>query len=841
MAHWRALTPPPVVAAARSPLPPQRASLSSASLSPMRHSLGAGPLVAPGYARTSITPPRGPTRHVSSPMASRSEIGMMPNTSFVAPPLTPPPAQLRVMPPAQSSTSSAGHSLSAAALATPSFVAGPPASGANAATTWHTAVANQPVTQPPSPMLPSGGTSTPTTIGTARGNLLHSALGAGPLIRTPMRSAANSRNQSPMADHGNSAVVPANPFAGSSTRPHSGRPSVGASSVTTILPFTEVASPEKPGTDKDSNSGGGSATMPIAGGREREPDSGVRTASAAGAAAGLALNQRVTDMLQRLQQRQQSPAPPHALHASQPSQPAVALACSGGSRPVDSGRPGMLTQYLHRASLQSKPSVGMPQQAPAVWRQASGSYVAVAPPSPLASSVEQQPTQTLVGSPPGCGEGRPLAITPSGAASCAAPCAPPALTGESVAQAAHAAQQAQAQAQARNGSAPQRLFELEAARGELARLRAENAALRASQASREQSHSRLKMENRDLWDQVAKYRQKMDDLSQQLRQVREVVGSATSPGGSAAAASASVDVAGDGAQCRDGVAAFGAARLPTNPSTALGSSPAQSLGLSEPETPPSPASLFAARAGAAAWPSDEAEAGGGSCIHSCGGSMCADVAEAVVPYGAATEWDSALLTSYGTPADVVAATREVLSGGTSALSETQEQFALHMAEKEKSQAEQQSLLRQLQQRLGMYPAETQEQAEICQVQQPHLDCDRPPATFGVSDHDACSSGSDGERLPSHGQVGSAGESTRDSADNSADGSAGNSTSAKAASPAPGGAESALTRQLAQLKAHMAAVEAQGASLRSATRAVEEEYRRVVARTKENAPSLGASS
>lgn len=42
----------------------------------------------------------------------------------------------------------------------------------------------------------------------------------------------------------------------------------------------------------------------------------------------------------------------------------------------------------------------------------------------------------------------------------------------------------------------------------------------------------------------------------------------------------------------------------------------------------------------------------------------------------------------------------------------------------------------------------------------------------------------------------------------------------------GGGEGALTRQLANLKAHMAAVEAQGESLRSATRAVEEEYRRV---------------
>jgi len=124
-------------------------------------------------------------------------------------------------------------------------------------------------------------------------------------------------------------------------------------------------------------------------------------------------------------------------------------------------------------------------------------------------------------------------------------------------------------------------------------LRAENAVMRTEQASSAETQEKLQAENDRLQSQVQDHQSLIEDLSKQLSQMKEVMRTAgVSPAGLKRHVGLDMQ-----AQVAEVVASFGrdGTTAVRSASTALGSSPAESPSdsLSEPGTPPSPASLFA--------------------------------------------------------------------------------------------------------------------------------------------------------------------------------------------------------------------------------------------------------
>eukprot|EP00927_Polykrikos_kofoidii_P054136 TRINITY_DN48611_c0_g1_i1.p1 TRINITY_DN48611_c0_g1~~TRINITY_DN48611_c0_g1_i1.p1 ORF type:complete len:862 (-),score=137.83 TRINITY_DN48611_c0_g1_i1:71-2656(-) len=315
-------------------------------------------------------------------------------------------------------------------------------------------------------------------------------------------------------------------------------------------------------------------------------------------------------------------------------------------------------------------------------------------------------------------------------------------------------------------------------RNELEILRAENASLRSDQVAREKMQVRLKSENAELWDQVRDHRRMIDDLSVQLRTMQETMREQKS----------------GASQARDG-GRHGSA--PVCSSTALGSSPAQSL--SEPCTPRSPASLFA--------PSNMVPHSEDDCTsdHLCGsiGSFRArESAGAPLDLPAASPTDSSRSGTTQSRRQDSTAQREpppTEAGGSRVL----------LAEVANS------LSKELLATLRPLPSTTSSHSTMAQVCQGTSQLSQTAPAFGGMNTGGSNEGRDVALEASQQLLNPGGLSSSTSC-------IGNTNRIN---------EDELTTQIANLKAHMVAVEAQGDSLRAATRAVEQEYMRMVATNK----------
>lgn len=288
--------------------------------------------------------------------------------------------------------------------------------------------------------------------------------------------------------------------------------------------------------------------------------------------------------------------------------------------------------------------------------------------------------------------------------------------------------------------------DLGATLAEMEHLRVLNRLLSEGKAVRDEAQCRLKSENAELWDQVRDQRRRIDDLSRQLQAVQEVV--------KAGGTSRNV-----GAEVVDFATAVANA---VSNSTAMGSSPPQSL--SSPDTPPSPASLFATPTSYLNPDMDQVDsepAVGEPSSPSSAGSLSPDVAKfgkissgARFKFEAAREAIPVISSVVAAPAPAPAAAPAPALAAAPALAPVP----------------------------GPTPALLRETTA--------------PVVAAML---------------------------------------GRSLSPTERS------EAGLSAQLSNLKAQMAAVEAQGLSLRTATRAVEEEYRRMVASSWRNQPAPDATS